>query len=254
MFNDSKIESLNDQTSGNLCDINDSKPEYNEKHEQPVFVSSILKSALIGARTYEYKPTKPDENLILADTTVTDEQVITDQISSGMLNNEINSKIRKEDVDLIIRQLIGVDDYSNCGRFFRPELDQSSSSANQERKLIRYVQKNNANDSEDLSEKTIDETEKTDLVSKSSMDTILEDLIQDNENNKESKANSNDEDKDIEMLGIINDKKLGLNQKLCLIGDSIVFRLVEWTKKLPFYSKLPVYSITMVIDFINFNI
>jgi len=36
------------------------------------------------------------------------------------------------------------------------------------------------------------------------------------------------------------DTKSDLSDKLCEIGDSIVFKLVQWTKRLPFYSELPV--------------
>lgn len=41
-------------------------------------------------------------------------------------------------------------------------------------------------------------------------------------------------------------ERMNLNEKLCSIGDSIVYKLVQWTKKLPFYDKLPVHSITTV--------
>lgn len=37
-----------------------------------------------------------------------------------------------------------------------------------------------------------------------------------------------------------------LNDKLCSIGDSIVFKLVQWTKRLPFYAQLPVHVHTQV--------
>jgi hypothetical protein len=32
----------------------------------------------------------------------------------------------------------------------------------------------------------------------------------------------------------------------CSIGDSIVYRLVQWTKRLPFYDELPVHVHTQV--------
>ena len=57
---------------------------------------------------------------------------------------------------------------------------------------------------------------------------------------------TDDED---DMMNIILDRKLTLNEKLCSIGDSIVNRLVQWTKRLPFYEKLPVQSITTVRHF-----
>lgn len=36
------------------------------------------------------------------------------------------------------------------------------------------------------------------------------------------------------------DHKSDLSEKLCQIGDSIVYKLVQWTKRLPFYLELPV--------------
>lgn len=36
------------------------------------------------------------------------------------------------------------------------------------------------------------------------------------------------------------DNKSDLSQKLCQIGDSIVYKLVQWTKRLPFYNELAV--------------
>lgn len=42
------------------------------------------------------------------------------------------------------------------------------------------------------------------------------------------------------------DDELTLNDKLCSIGDTIVYKLVQWTKKLPFYGLLPVHCHTMV--------
>jgi nuclear receptor subfamily 6 group A len=37
-----------------------------------------------------------------------------------------------------------------------------------------------------------------------------------------------------------------LSERLCAIGDSIVFKLVQWTKRLPFYHQLPVHVHTQV--------
>lgn len=36
----------------------------------------------------------------------------------------------------------------------------------------------------------------------------------------------------------------------CSIGDSIVYRLVQWTKRLPFYEQLPVHTHTQVSLFL----
>ena len=36
------------------------------------------------------------------------------------------------------------------------------------------------------------------------------------------------------------DNESELSSKLCQIGDSIVYKLVQWTKRLPFYAELPV--------------
>jgi len=44
----------------------------------------------------------------------------------------------------------------------------------------------------------------------------------------------------IAQLDELLDTKSDLSDKLCEIGDSIVFKLVQWTKRLPFYSELPV--------------
>lgn len=41
--------------------------------------------------------------------------------------------------------------------------------------------------------------------------------------------------------------KMELNDKLCHIGDSIVYKLVQWTKRLPFYHELPVAIHTQVV-------
>lgn len=52
-----------------------------------------------------------------------------------------------------------------------------------------------------------------------------------------------DEFQDIATLQNIEellDNKSDLSEKLCQIGDSIVYKLVQWTKRLPFYLELPV--------------
>ncbi|GFT61656.1 hormone receptor 4 [Nephila pilipes] len=41
--------------------------------------------------------------------------------------------------------------------------------------------------------------------------------------------------------------KLELNDKLCHIGDNIVYKLVQWTKRLPFYNELPVAIHTQLL-------
>ncbi|KAG8185201.1 hypothetical protein JTE90_025873 [Oedothorax gibbosus] len=41
--------------------------------------------------------------------------------------------------------------------------------------------------------------------------------------------------------------KLEMNAKLCTIGDNIVFKLVQWTKRLPFYHELPVALHTQML-------
>jgi len=38
-----------------------------------------------------------------------------------------------------------------------------------------------------------------------------------------------------------------LSDRLCSIGDSIVYRLVQWTKRLPFYDELPVHVHTQLL-------
>lgn len=52
-----------------------------------------------------------------------------------------------------------------------------------------------------------------------------------------------DEFQDIATLRNLDellDHKSDLSEKLCQIGDSIVYKLVQWTKRLPFYLELPV--------------
>ena len=44
----------------------------------------------------------------------------------------------------------------------------------------------------------------------------------------------------VQNLEELLDSKAELSAKLCQIGDSIVYKLVQWTKRLPFYSELPV--------------
>lgn len=44
----------------------------------------------------------------------------------------------------------------------------------------------------------------------------------------------------IQNLDELLDHKSDLSDKLCQIGDSIVYKLVQWTKRLPFYLELPV--------------
>ena len=51
-----------------------------------------------------------------------------------------------------------------------------------------------------------------------------------------------DEFEDIATLPNINefnDEKIDIAVKLCKIGDSIVYKLVQWAKRLPFYPELP---------------
>jgi nuclear receptor subfamily 6 group A len=44
----------------------------------------------------------------------------------------------------------------------------------------------------------------------------------------------------LQNLDELLDHKSDLSDKLCQIGDSIVYKLVQWTKRLPFYLELPV--------------
>lgn len=44
----------------------------------------------------------------------------------------------------------------------------------------------------------------------------------------------------LQNLEDLLDHKSDLSDKLCQIGDSIVYKLVQWTKRLPFYLELPV--------------
>lgn len=44
----------------------------------------------------------------------------------------------------------------------------------------------------------------------------------------------------LQNLDDLLDHNTDLSEKLCHIGDSIVYKLVQWTKRLPFYLELPV--------------
>ncbi|XP_064457010.1 hormone receptor 4-like [Ornithodoros turicata] len=43
------------------------------------------------------------------------------------------------------------------------------------------------------------------------------------------------------------DDRADLSEKLCQIGDSIVFKLVQWTKRLPFYAEIPLAVHTQLL-------
>lgn len=44
----------------------------------------------------------------------------------------------------------------------------------------------------------------------------------------------------LQNLDDLLDNKSDLSTKLCQLGDSISIKLVQWTKRLPFYQELPV--------------
>lgn len=45
----------------------------------------------------------------------------------------------------------------------------------------------------------------------------------------------------------LSDQNVDLNDKLCNIGDSIVYKLVQWTKRLPFYLELSLELHTFIL-------
>ncbi|GIX81328.1 hormone receptor 4 [Caerostris extrusa] len=59
---------------------------------------------------------------------------------------------------------------------------------------------------------------------------------------------------DFEDIAIVNnldelkEAKSELSDKLCAIGDTIVYKLVQWTKRLPFYLELPVTVHTQLLS------
>jgi len=63
--------------------------------------------------------------------------------------------------------------------------------------------------------------------------------------NGEKRSNNKDKQSIDQPSKVI--KKLSINEKLCTIGDSIVVRLVQWTKKLPFYNEMPTQSVTNLL-------
>lgn len=50
----------------------------------------------------------------------------------------------------------------------------------------------------------------------------------------------------VKNLDELKEAKAELSDKLCQIGDNIVYKLVQWTKRLPFYLELPVTVHTQV--------
>jgi hypothetical protein len=46
---------------------------------------------------------------------------------------------------------------------------------------------------------------------------------------------------------LLNQEQSDLEQKLCQIGDSIVYKLVQWTRRLPFFSQLSVNLTTRLL-------
>lgn len=50
----------------------------------------------------------------------------------------------------------------------------------------------------------------------------------------------------VKNLDELKEAKAELSDKLCQIGDNIVHKLVQWTKRLPFYLELPVTVHTQV--------
>ena len=49
------------------------------------------------------------------------------------------------------------------------------------------------------------------------------------------------------QLDKLIDTDAELSEKLCQIGDSIVYKLVQWTRRLPFHSELPMDMITHLL-------
>lgn len=202
----STMDTLNSMNTHNsICDSNNSlKAETAElidkpaAGQQPVIMSSILKSALIGQRTYPVvQPIKQDENVVLADTTT-----LANVESSGS-----SSRMQKEEIDELIRQLVQVDDYyTNCGQFINAKLSPENGPNETNRKLIQYVRKDQSGE---LSDHELPDNAVEDLNEKI--------LIQEHEASNGLNRSSNElnakEDKEDEMLGIIVDKQRSLNGK-----------------------------------------
>lgn len=51
----------------------------------------------------------------------------------------------------------------------------------------------------------------------------------------------------VENLNELFQLEHDMDKKLCNVGDSIVYKLVQWTKNLPFYTELPVHIITKIL-------
>ena len=216
----STMDTLNSMNTHNsICDSNNclkaetAKLEDKPAGQQPVIMSSILKSALIGERTYPVAQSiRPDESVVLADTTVADEEKAVN-VGDSL---ESSGRMQKKEIDELIRQLIQVDDYgrvsdqyTNYGRFINEKSSQESGLNETNRKLIQYVRKDR---SEELADHELPDN------GQPTMDKAVEDLnelIQEHEANNELNRASNElnakEDKEDEMLGIIVDKQRSLN-------------------------------------------
>jgi len=54
-------------------------------------------------------------------------------------------------------------------------------------------------------------------------------------------------ERELNNIDISNELRGDLSERLCQIGDNIVYRLVQWTKRLPFYDELPVNIHTQLL-------
>ena len=238
--------------------------------------------------------------------------------SFGLLNLSRLPQLSELEVRQMVKKLIEVDDYKECGSLLQaavfgngaertdePEKDSDRLSSKDKKLkskkfLIKKKKSASLNDEDDhLADQSeqdesecSDESKEENDILKSSNKRLLnllsstkddetgdeqkkkksvEDLLKVEQQSQEDDDElSNDENKSVvngekrsnkdKLTTSSNDnqpckvnKKLSLNEKLCTIGDSIVVRLVQWTKRLPFYNELPTQSVTSVSSSFSFT-
>ena len=219
------------------------------------------------------------------------------------LNLSSLPQLSELEVRQMVKKLIEVDDYKECGSLLQAavfgagnETDEPDEPDDEEdgklallskekkpksKKLLLKKKKSPMNDEDDnLADQSEQESEGAEeakedsekLNNKRLLNLLSKDSGADEANADEKKKKSvedllkveqqedelsNDENKS----GMVNGEKRSkerssneslpfkVNKQLCSIGDSIVFRLVQWTKRLPFYNELPVQSVTNVSHF-----
>ncbi|RWS16670.1 C4 zinc finger domain containing protein-like protein, partial [Dinothrombium tinctorium] len=174
-----------------------------------------------------------------------------------------------------IQELIKVDDFNECANIFdvkaveEEDEDGASSTADYHNSDLNRSSNTGVNsfDNDDFNECSgggdgdedeegdeDDEDNDEDEDDHAEDDDDCLDDANDTEDDEDEEAEEDEEEEDDDDGANGTDEasstkrggRKSLNEKLCSIGDSIVFKLVQWTKKLPFYSSLPVQCCTQV--------